>query len=108
MAQFAPSPMWETVFGASYMTIQTNSLTELLKVFPADATVRGFDDGLAVRNADGSGEVVMLNDSFYVPSTAVENTNHPTSSDCENLQNAAETTRPTRGHGIRIVARKSV
>jgi hypothetical protein len=100
--------MWETAFGASYMTIQTKSLAELLKVFPADATVRGFENGLAVKDADGSGEVVMLNDSFYVPSTAVENASHPTPSDCENLQNAAETTRPTHAHGLKIVVRKSV
>jgi hypothetical protein len=50
------------------MAIQTHSLTELLKVFPADATVRGFENGLTVKNADGSGEVVVLNDSFHVPS----------------------------------------
>ena len=51
------------------MTIQTNSLTELLKIFAADATVRGFEGGLTVKNADGSGEVVMLNDNLRVPST---------------------------------------
>jgi hypothetical protein len=51
------------------MTIQTNSLAELLKIFPADATVRGFEGGITVKNADGSGEVLMLNDSLPVPST---------------------------------------
>ena len=90
------------------MTIQTNSLTELLKVFPADAIVRGFDEGLTVKNADGSGEVVVLNDSFYVPSMEEEITSHPAPSECENLQNAAELTRPPQTHGLRIVARKSV
>jgi hypothetical protein len=49
------------------MTIQTNSLAELLKIFPADATVRGFEGGITVNNADGPGEIVMLNDSLPVP-----------------------------------------
>jgi len=52
------------------MTIQTNSLAELLKIFPADATVPGFEGGLTMKNADGSGEVVILNDNLSVPSTA--------------------------------------
>jgi len=83
------------------MAIQTHSLTELLKVFPADATVRGFENGLTVKNADGSGEVVVLNDSFHVPSTVVENTRHPTPSDCENLQ--TETTCSTHPPKLWIV-----
>jgi hypothetical protein len=41
------------------MTIQINSLTELPKIFPTDATVRGFEEGLTLKNADGSGEVVI-------------------------------------------------
>jgi hypothetical protein len=37
---------------------------------PIDATVTGFDDGLAVKNLDGTGEVVMLNNAFRIPAKA--------------------------------------
>jgi len=43
------------------MTIQINSLTELLKIFSADSTVQGFEEGVIVKNAHGSGEVIMMN-----------------------------------------------
>jgi hypothetical protein len=43
------------------MTIQINSLTELLTIFSADSTVQGFEEGVIVKNADGSGEVIMMN-----------------------------------------------
>ena|ERR1022692_3030565 len=51
------------------MTIRTNSLIELLKTFPGDATVRGFDEGLTVMNGDGAGRVVILNDTLHVSAT---------------------------------------
>src|SRR5580704_16011764 len=63
------------------MTIRTKSLTELLTIFPGDATVRGFENGLTVKNADGSGEVVMLNDNFQLPDTAEKDKSDPTPSD---------------------------
>jgi hypothetical protein len=42
--------------------IRASLLIDLLKTFPHDATVVGFEDGLSVMNADGTGKVVMLND----------------------------------------------
>jgi hypothetical protein len=54
------------------MAIRTNLLIELLKTFPADAIVRGFGDGLTVTNADGTGEVVLLNDGFGVPAKTTQ------------------------------------
>jgi hypothetical protein len=49
------------------MTIRANVLIELLRTFPIDATVHGFENGLTVKNPDGTGEVVMLNDMFGIP-----------------------------------------
>jgi hypothetical protein len=49
------------------MAIQTSTLIEFLKTFPGNAIVRGFEDGLSVKDADGTGEVVMLNDNFRIP-----------------------------------------
>ena len=43
------------------MTIRVDLLTELLKDFPADATVKGYDDGITIANSDGAGQVVLLN-----------------------------------------------
>jgi hypothetical protein len=42
------------------MTIRTDLLAELLKIFPADAIVRVDADGLVLMNADGTGMVVLL------------------------------------------------
>jgi hypothetical protein len=50
--------------------IRASLLVDLLKTFPHDATVCGFEDGLSVMNADGTGRVVMLNDHLHVPATA--------------------------------------
>lgn len=58
MAQSSPVQMGILV-SVNPMTIQINSLTELPKIFPTDATVRGFEEGLTLKNADGSGEVVI-------------------------------------------------
>jgi hypothetical protein len=74
------------------MTIRTKSLTELLTIFPGDATVRGFENGLTVKNADGSGEVVMLNDNFQVPDAAEKDRSDPTPSDRVNR------TKPARNY----------
>jgi hypothetical protein len=63
------------------MTIQVDSLTELLKILPVDAAVRGFEEGLIVKNADGSGEVVVLNDNLSVPDAAETNTSQPAQPD---------------------------
>jgi hypothetical protein len=52
------------------MTIRAGLLAELLNIFPADAIVRGFADGLSVMNADGTGEVVILN-NLGVPSNKI-------------------------------------
>jgi hypothetical protein len=60
------------------MTIQTNSLAELLKILPGDAAVRGFEEGFTVMNAGGSGQVVMSNDNFQVPDMTDENRSNPT------------------------------
>jgi hypothetical protein len=49
------------------MAIRTSTLIEFLKTFPDNAIVRGFADGLSVMDADGTGEVVMLNDNFRIP-----------------------------------------
>jgi hypothetical protein len=59
------------------VAIQVNSLTELLKILPVDATVRGLEEGLIVKNADGSGKVVVLNDNLSVPDAAETNTSQP-------------------------------
>jgi hypothetical protein len=90
------------------MTIRTNSLTELLKILPGDATVRGFEEGLTLMNADGTGQIVMLNDNFYVSATGEKNGSHPTPFDSVTSQNALETTHPIHAHKLRIVARRSV
>jgi hypothetical protein len=90
------------------MTIQTNSLTELLKIFPGDATVRGFAEGLTVKNADGSGEVVMMNDNFQAPDAAEKKRSDPSpSGGATPRQDAQEATDPTDAHKLRLVARKS-
>jgi hypothetical protein len=44
--------------------IRTNLLVDLLKTFPDDAIVRGFEGGLTLMNADGTGQVVILHDHF--------------------------------------------
>ena len=44
------------------MPIRPSVLIEFLKTFRDDAIVRGFKDGLKVKNADGTGEVVLMND----------------------------------------------
>jgi hypothetical protein len=43
------------------MAIKTNELTKLLDIFPEDAVVNSSKDGITVTNADGSGEVMLLN-----------------------------------------------
>jgi hypothetical protein len=45
------------------MSLHTKFLIELFQTFPEDAIVRGFAEGLAVTNADGSGELAMLDDN---------------------------------------------
>jgi hypothetical protein len=52
------------------VTIRASLLIDLLKTFPHDAAVRGFEDGLTVMNAVGTGEVVILNDRLHVSATA--------------------------------------
>jgi hypothetical protein len=89
------------------MTIRTKSLTELLTIFPSDATVRGFENGLTVKNADGSGEVVMLNDNFQVPDAAEKDRSDPTPSDRVTAQNPPETTYPAHSQKLRILSLKS-
>jgi hypothetical protein len=42
------------------MTIRTDLLAQLLKIFPADAIVRVVADGLVLMNADGTGMVLLL------------------------------------------------
>jgi hypothetical protein len=49
------------------VAIRTGTLIEFLKTFPDDAIVCGFEEGLSVKDADGNGEVVMLNDNFRIP-----------------------------------------
>ena len=49
------------------MAIRTGVLIEFLKGFHNDAIVRGFEDGFQVKNADGTGEVVVLNEDFTLP-----------------------------------------
>jgi hypothetical protein len=44
------------------MSLHTKFLIELFQTLPEDAVVRGFAEGLAVTNADGSGELAMLDD----------------------------------------------
>jgi hypothetical protein len=90
------------------MTIQTNSLAELLKIFPADATVRGFEEGLTVKNADGSGEVVVLNDNLPVADAAETNRSHPAHPNGTLPQDALPATNPIDAHKLRLVPRKSV
>ena len=48
------------------MVIRANVLMDLLKTFPPDAIIRGFEDGISVRNADGAGEVLVLNDASRI------------------------------------------
>ena len=49
------------------MTIRADVLTELLKGFPADATVKGYNDGITIANSDGAGEVVLMNGTPHAP-----------------------------------------
>mgnify|MGYP001359811069 CR=1 FL=1 len=90
------------------MTIQINSLTELLKIFSADSTVQGFEEGVIVKNADGSGEVIMLNDNFPVPDMAETNRNQPTPRDGTTLQEATDATDSPGANKLWLVPRKSV
>jgi hypothetical protein len=90
------------------MTIQINSLTELLKIFSADSTVQGFEEGVIVKNADGSGEVIMMNDNFPVPDAAETNRNQPTPRDGTTLQGATDGADPPDAHKLWLVPRKSV
>ena len=53
------------------MPMRPSVLIELLKTFRDDAIVRGFKDGLKVKNADGTGEVVLMNDGT-TPSSCTE------------------------------------
>jgi hypothetical protein len=45
------------------MLININELTKLLDTFPEDAIVNSSKHGITVTNADGSGEVMLLNDN---------------------------------------------
>ena len=107
-AQLSSIPMGNNGLGNPPMTIQMNSLTELLKIFPGDATVCGFEEGLTMKNADGSGEVVLLNDSFQVPNASETNRSDPIPSDSVTPQNAPATNCRTHKHKLWIVPRKSV
>jgi hypothetical protein len=89
------------------MTIRARSLTELLTIFPADATVRGFENGLTVKNADGSGEVVMLNDNFQVPDAAEKDRSDLTPSDRVRAQKPPETAYPAHSQKLMIASLKS-
>jgi hypothetical protein len=63
------------------MAIRTSTLIEFLKNFPDNAIVRGFGDGLSVKNADGTGEVVMLNEMFRIPAkTTLSKAGYPLAS----------------------------
>ena len=52
------------------MLLQTKFLIELFRALPEDAIVHGFADGLVVTNAEGTREVVILNESFDLPADA--------------------------------------
>jgi hypothetical protein len=77
------------------MTIRTNALTELLGIFPDDAIVRGSEGSLSVMNADGSGEVVLLNDCFHIPDMAEAKRRDTAPSDSTTSRTALETTPPS-------------
>jgi hypothetical protein len=53
------------------MTIRADELTELLKGFPADATVKGYNNGITIANSDGAGEVVLMNGTTHTPDKTV-------------------------------------
>ena len=57
------SSQWNT----GRMTIRADVLTELLKGFPADATVKGYNDGITIANSDGTGAVVLMNGTTHTP-----------------------------------------
>ena len=61
-----------------------------------------------MKNADGSGEVILMNDNFPAPDAAEMNRNHPTPRDGATPQDALEATDPTDRHKLRLVPRKSV
>jgi hypothetical protein len=90
------------------MTIQVKSLTELLKILPVDATIRDFEEGLTVKNADGSGEVVVLNDNLPVPDAAEINRGQPAHPDGTTPHDALQATDPIGAPKLRLVPRKSV
>jgi len=52
------------------MTMRADKLIELLKNFPADALVTAHVHGFAVTNHDGTGEVIVLNQSLAGPDSA--------------------------------------
>jgi hypothetical protein len=84
------------------MTIRTNLLIEMLALFPADSTVRGFEYGLAVKNPDGTGEVLLLNDTICVRGMTDTRTSELTLSSTTMLEPRGR----THAHTLRIVARK--
>ena len=91
----------------NHMAIQVKSLTRLLKILPLDATVQGFEEGLTVKNADGSGEVVVLNDNLPVPNAAETNRSQPAHPDGTTPQDALRATDPIDAHRLSLVPRKS-
>jgi hypothetical protein len=52
------------------MAIPASTLIEFLRTFPENAIVRVFENGLSIKNADGTGEVVLLHDTFRIPAKA--------------------------------------
>jgi hypothetical protein len=67
IAQTHSSPMWHTTARRHLMAIRVSALIQLLKTLPGNAIVRGCADGLSIKEADETGEVVMLNDNFHIP-----------------------------------------
>jgi hypothetical protein len=63
------------------MAIPASTLIEFLRTFPENAIVHGFENGLSVKNADGTGEVVLLNDTFRIPAkTTLSKAGYPLAS----------------------------
>jgi hypothetical protein len=52
------------------MSMRADRLTDLLKNSPADAIVTGHEHGFVVTNHDGTGEVIVLNQSLTAPTAA--------------------------------------
>jgi hypothetical protein len=105
-AQSSPVPDGDTGVGEpnGHTSKIPNTTAENLAL---DATVQGFEESLTVKNADGSGKVVVLNDNLPVPNAAETNRSQPAHPDGTTPQDALRATDPIDAHRLSLVPRRS-